>query len=132
MPPIRPTVLLRHTLPDGSFHFDWMLARDDDGPLRTFRLETDISAGCEQFVGTSLPDHRRRYLDYEGPISGNRGRVQRVASGSCVLLVERAELLCVDVDLGLCRGVLRGIRQAEAQFLFGFEQKRVQNRRDFG
>ena len=29
-----------------------------------------------------LPDHRRAYLDYEGPISGDRGRVHQVASGS--------------------------------------------------
>ena len=29
-----------------------------------------------------LPDHRRAYLEYEGPISGDRGRVQQVARGS--------------------------------------------------
>lgn len=28
-----------------------------------------------------LADHRREYLDYEGPISGNRGEVRRVAGG---------------------------------------------------
>ena len=29
-----------------------------------------------------LPDHRTIYLDYEGPISGNRGRVRQVAKGT--------------------------------------------------
>src|SRR5205085_10994162 len=30
---------------------------------------------------TPLSEHRREYLTYEGPISGNRGDVKRVASG---------------------------------------------------
>lgn len=29
-----------------------------------------------------LPDHRPLYLDYEGPVSGDRGRVNRVAGGA--------------------------------------------------
>ena len=33
-------------------------------------------------VAERLPDHRAAYLDYEGPISGNRGQVKQVASGS--------------------------------------------------
>lgn len=28
-----------------------------------------------------LPDHRRAYLDYEGPVGGDRGTVRRVDSG---------------------------------------------------
>jgi hypothetical protein len=32
-----------------------------------------------------LPDHRREYLDYEGPISGGRGHVRRVAGGQCAI-----------------------------------------------
>lgn len=34
---------------------------------------------------TRLDDHRRIYLDYQGPISGNRGWVRRVAAGTCRL-----------------------------------------------
>ena len=29
-----------------------------------------------------LPNHRAAYLEYEGPVSGDRGNVQRVANGS--------------------------------------------------
>ena len=36
----------------------------------------------------SLPNHRRAYLDYEGPISGDRGSVRRVAAGMFELLHE--------------------------------------------
>jgi hypothetical protein len=42
-----------------------------------------------------LPDHRRHYLDYEGPISDNRGYVRRIASG-LLFLGSRGELGLVD------------------------------------
>lgn len=29
-----------------------------------------------------LPNHRKKYLNYEGPISGNRGHVSRVSAGT--------------------------------------------------
>lgn len=123
MHPTRPTVLLRHTLPDGSFHFDWMLARDGVGPLLTFRLEQDISEGSDGFTGKHLPDHRRVYLEYEGPISGDRGRVDRVAHGTCVIMAESQDELRIRLDLGRCRGIVGGIRRTTDEFLFGFLPK---------
>lgn len=81
-----PTVQLLHTLPDGSSHVDWMLARDPDGaePLLTFRLGAalhDLAAG-QSIDAERIDDHRPAYLAYEGPISGGRGEVRRLASGS--------------------------------------------------
>ena len=40
-----------------------------------------------------LPDHRTAYLDYEGPISGNRGEVQQVASGNYEVVSCSEELI---------------------------------------
>lgn len=82
----RPVVVLRHTLSDGSFHYDWMFARDSEGlqPLRTFRCASNPSvapAGAVLAV-QPLADHRPAYLTYEGPISGGRGTVQRIAHGA--------------------------------------------------
>ncbi len=74
------TVVLLHTLPDGSSHFDWMLEQPGRGDLVTFRC-TRSPHEAGQWDAERLPDHRRVYLDYEGPISGNRGDVRRVASG---------------------------------------------------
>jgi hypothetical protein len=37
---------------------------------------------------TKLPDHRREYLTYEGEVSSNRGRVDRVAEGWCEIQIE--------------------------------------------
>jgi len=47
--------------------------------LWTFRcVRWPVNAGD---VLQQLPDHRRDYLDYEGPISGGRGVVRRVETG---------------------------------------------------
>ncbi|MEM7228079.1 MAG: hypothetical protein AAF432_04610 [Planctomycetota bacterium] len=81
---ILPTVQLRHTLPDGTWHIDWMLAMDmNDSPLRTFRLPAPLHVmpADTSMALESLPDHRRAYLEYEGPISGDRGEVKRIATG---------------------------------------------------
>jgi hypothetical protein len=83
--PLR-TVQLRHDLPDGSCHIDWMIARDPAGslPLSAWRLARclhDVKPG-ESAPLERLPDHRPLYLDYEGPVSGNRGSVRREAAGT--------------------------------------------------
>jgi hypothetical protein len=82
-----PTVQLLHELVDGTSHVDWMIAQDPRGtlPLVTFRL----AARVDQLTGGTataerLPDHRPAYLEYEGPVAGNRGKVRRLAKGLVV------------------------------------------------
>jgi hypothetical protein len=94
-------VLLRHDLPDGSWHVDWLLDKRGSAPIASdpesrdliaFRLGSrvdDLTAGAA-LPAERLADHRRLYLDYEGEISGNRGRVVRLIRG-CVLAVSAAE-----------------------------------------
>lgn len=80
-------VLLRHELADGSWHHDWMFEHPlagAQGGLITFKLEPSVSwPPGGKFEAERLADHRREYLEYEGPISGGRGGVRRVASGEC-------------------------------------------------
>lgn len=80
-----PTVQLLHTLPDGSHHADWMIARDDSptAMLVTFRLTQrleELGEGHET-PAEQIGDHRRAYLTYEGPVSGGRGAVTRLSAG---------------------------------------------------
>jgi hypothetical protein len=44
-----------------------------------------------------LGDHRREYLEYEGPLSGERGRVTRIDAGSFVIIDESPQ--CWRVEL---------------------------------
>jgi hypothetical protein len=71
-------VILEHETSD-STHFDFML--EMDGLLKTWSLPQPPSPGMEQDAEV-LPDHRLAYLDYEGPISGDRGSVKRWDRGT--------------------------------------------------
>lgn len=75
-------VVLHHT-GHGPAHFDLMVEREPAGPLLTWRLEWWPAQG--RVPADPLPAHRRDYLEYEGPISGERGEVRRVASGRCMM-----------------------------------------------
>lgn len=76
------TVLLLHRLPDGASHYDWLTQVVPGGPLLAFRVSHRIDhADITRFRAQRLADHRAAYLDYEGPVSGNRGDVERVAAG---------------------------------------------------
>jgi hypothetical protein len=70
-------VLLRHEMPHGV-HFDFML--ETAGVLKTWTLP-EMPQKDVEFACTALPDHRIAYLDYEGPVSGDRGTVHREDRG---------------------------------------------------
>jgi hypothetical protein len=75
-------VILRHEAID-SPHFDLMFETTPGSSLQTWRSEVWPIDQDTELV--KLSDHRRDYLTYEGPISGDRGHVRRVASGFCLI-----------------------------------------------
>jgi hypothetical protein len=54
-----------------------------------------------------LADHRKAYLDYEGPVSGDRGEVHIVDSGTYVLLAAGDTEWCVEFAGRVLRGRFR-------------------------
>src|SRR5690606_16426343 len=61
-----------------------------DRPLVSFRTLARIDLGTPRaFEAWRLADHRPVYLAHEGPISGGRGDVVRVAAGE--IAIERDE-----------------------------------------
>jgi hypothetical protein len=97
----RFVVLYHDCPPHGALasHWDFMLEAGDH--LRTWRLEQlpaawrvahqrtaathshcPVIAADNSIAATQLGDHRLAYLDYEGEVSGGRGRVVRVATGT--------------------------------------------------
>ncbi len=98
-----PTVVLHHQLADAG-HYDWLLGDpadpDQTGPLVTFRCAEPPMhwpADAESNL-TALPSHRRRYLQYQGPLSRQRGSVRRVAEGKATaeLWTEHHRILRLD------------------------------------
>ena len=74
--------ILRHETPSGSprpLHWDFLL--EDAGTLLTWALaESPATSG--PIAAEALANHRTAYLDYEGPVSGNRGTVIRWDAGT--------------------------------------------------
>lgn len=106
-------VVLYHEIPSGDerqSHFDLML--ECGGVLRTFALP-HWPSGNEPVTCEPLQDHRLAYLDYEGPISGNRGQVTRHESGEYDLLADAAGEVVVALRGQRLRGTLTLERQSE-------------------
>jgi hypothetical protein len=70
-------VVLEHDGPRG-LHWDFML--ETGSVLSTWALAQPPNAS-PQIDARRLPDHRLAYLDYEGPVSGRRGYVNRWDQG---------------------------------------------------
>lgn len=55
----------------------------------------------QEVEAIQLDDHRAAYLDYEGPVSGDRGTVTRVASGEVTWREATERRVVVDLLNGL-------------------------------
>ena len=77
--PVKRFVILHHTGCDQP-HWDFLL--EQDASLATWQLYHDpLAEGKEEWELFRIEDHRKFYLDHEGPIAGNRGEVRRVCGG---------------------------------------------------
>ncbi len=90
-------VILRHEPSDGSIrplHWDFMVEQGET--LRTWALAEEPTPNrC--IAAESLADHRLAYLDYEGPIAGNRGYVTRWDRGEYTIEESTPEKLVLTV-----------------------------------
>jgi hypothetical protein len=73
-------VILTHDWP--SPHWDFLVEVEANGVLRAWRLFDEPRPGADVRAEANAP-HRPHYLDYEGPVSGNRGTVVRWDWGTC-------------------------------------------------
>ena len=76
--PARRFAILEHSW--NGVHWDFLLETEPDRPLKTWAIDAPISFDVD-LPARSLPDHRPLYLEYEGPISHDRGSVRRLDRG---------------------------------------------------
>lgn len=80
-------VLLRHDTSETEFHWDFLF--EEATALRTYSVSRQVveqamkQGGFHEIV-PQRPDHRMIYLQYEGPISNQRGCVHRIDAGEFV------------------------------------------------
>jgi hypothetical protein len=88
-----------------------------DGVLLTWELRELPAAwggiGLDSVSATRLPDHRLVYLEYEGPISSNRGNVRRVVAGTFELLEQNEQRIRATLDSPSIRGAIELTRTAD-------------------
>ena len=65
-------VILEHRIPDGGVHFDCLFEIDD--VLASWKMPVPPTH-AKPVHATKQADHRKAYLDYEGPLTGARGTV---------------------------------------------------------
>jgi len=96
--------VLCHETPPGSprpLHWDFLL--EDGDALLSWALAQPPAAGCS-IAAEALPNHRLAYLEYEGPVSGNRGSVTRWDAGTFQWRQRDARQLAVTLDGRRLRG----------------------------
>jgi hypothetical protein len=108
-------VILEHDHP--AVHWDFML--EAGSALQTWRLSATPHPG-QSIPATFLFDHRLLYLDYEGPVSGDRGRVVRWDRGTFTWLARAEGRVEVQLHGGRLQGtaVLQQIHAQEWSMTF--------------
>jgi len=112
-------VILKHDHP--HLHWDFMLEVDD--ALRAWRLAERPVCG-KQIAAEYTFEHRLMYLDYEGPVSNNRGSVKRWDGGVYrqFLTADQANALELELDGGRICGRVRLTRQSGNHWIFEWLQ----------
>ncbi len=113
-------VILFHEMPPESgraSHWDFMLETDE--ALATWELrhvpDVVVRQPCRR-----LAEHRKRYLDYQGPIASAGGTVSQWDAGRFQTLAENEHLWRVKLSGGRMRGVATLARQIDQRWTFSF------------
>jgi hypothetical protein len=109
-------VILTHDHP--HWHWDFML--EHEGALRTWRLDEEPGTSAH-IRATVLPNHRVMYLDYEGPVSNNRGTVQRWDHGTYELQHEDSLALKLRLHGERLQGVVTMTTDAEGMVWYQYD-----------
>jgi hypothetical protein len=71
----------------------------------------------DSVAAEELDDHRLAYLDYQGPISGDRGIVSRVDGGSYGTVLDTNDDFEVELRGCLCQGKITLHRTSEKAWM---------------
>lgn len=108
-------VVLRHETPlDHVRPLHWDLMLEAEGGLWTWALPAEPRLQ-QTLVAERLADHRTAYLDYEGPISRDRGEVRRIMQGDFAYQQVSDDCIELQVESGDLPARVRFLRQADGQ-----------------
>lgn len=87
--------------------------------LRTWALAElpQVSSRNHCVDAERLADHRLEYLEYEGPVSGDRGTVRRVDAGTFETLFETSDCWEIRLNGSVLSGSLALCRAKESHWM---------------
>jgi hypothetical protein len=90
----------------------WDLLVERSGVLRSWRLLDSperwlLAVSSTALIAEAIADHRLAYLDYEGPVSRERGSVQRWDGGAVEWLEDSPHLIRLKLNGKRLRGELQ-------------------------
>lgn len=100
-------------------HLHWDFLLEKQAVLRAWRLQFPPDHQGS-IPAVPLPDHRRMYLDYEGPVSGDRGRVSRWDAGTFELIKESESTIRVRLRGTRILSLAEGHQQSDGLWEFTF------------
>jgi hypothetical protein len=89
---------------------------EKEGVLQTWRL--NLLPGNAPFLAEKIHDHRLEYLEYEGPISNDRGVVKRMDRGKHEIIAETESFMIIQLLEGKYQGQINFDRMG-AETLLG-------------
>lgn len=117
-------VLLEHTVPAArsatasSVHWDFLVEVAGLDRLPTWRLARDPRFDTGAIPAQRTADHRRVYLNFEGPLSDNRGSVRRLDRGDAVIRHLAGAELRVDLRGAQLRGRFEVVLRDVGELVF--------------
>lgn len=102
--PQRFVILLHTTSPRMQRPTHWDLMLETSDRLETWALEF-APDGRDVICCQSLPQHRKHYLNYEGPVSNDRGNVRRWDAGTFRWQTRSADEVIVELSGKRLRGI---------------------------
>lgn len=103
-------VILEHDYPE--VHWDLML--ETEKSLRTWKLKESprllLSKIEKTIKASALADHRLMYLDYEGPISNQRGFVKQFDQGLFEWLAINEQEITINLQGQQLTGILKLVK----------------------
>jgi len=91
---------------------------EKEGVLHTWRL--NLLPGNAPFLAEKIHDHRLEYLEYEGPVSNNRGIVKRMDTGDYEIIADTESFMIIQLLGGKYQGQINFDRMGTETFLGTF------------
>ncbi len=116
-------VILQHETPEGyprPTHWDLMFESGD--VLKTWALDEEPGEGG-RIEAEQLADHRKEYLDYEGPVSGDRGTVSQWTTGDYTTVRHSDDEFAARLDSGQLIGTVVARRIDDQRWMVSFSSE---------